>query len=151
MAITLHIESVITAIAALSVSGVTVCDLGDIPESPAPRTTYLIPSPSEPSFVAEFEITRQSFGMSTAATDATYTLNYKYLYAPAGSERGLSKIYPGMVGKAVDIIEAILSLTGLNGSVTWKPKLGEFFIISDPAGISWHGCLITIEIQEFMQ
>ncbi len=151
MTITLHLETVITAIATLSVSGVTVCDLGDIPESPAPRTTYLIPSPSEPSFVTDFVVTRQSFGMSTAATDANYTLNYKYLYARVGSERGLSKIYPGMVGKAVDIIEAILSLTGISGSVTWKPALGDFFVIDDPAGNSWHGCMIAIDIHEFVQ
>jgi hypothetical protein len=56
-----------------------------------------------------------------------------------------------MVAKAVDIIEAILALTGLNGSVTWKPKLGDFVRITDPGGQSWHGCLIAIEIHEFVQ
>jgi hypothetical protein len=151
MTVTLHITDIITAISGISVSGLVVADLDEIPASADVRTSLLVPSPGEPSFVSNFALERVTTGMSLAGMDATYTLNYKFLYLPVGATRGLYDLYPGMVAMAADIIEAIANLTTLNGAVTWKPLLGEFVVITDPTGTDWDGCLITIEVLDFIQ
>ena len=151
MTITLHLTDVITAIAGISVTGLTVCDLDEIPESADGNLSLMFPSPGEPSFMTNFAIERVTFGMSLAGMDASYTLNYKFLYQVAGAGRGLFEFYPGMVEMAANIIEALSGTVTLNGAVTWTPRIGDFVLITDPSGVTWDGCLISIDILDFIQ
>ena len=42
-----------------------------------------------------------------AAKNATYRINYKLLYKPVGTGRGIKDVYPGLAALAVDVVEAI--------------------------------------------
>ncbi len=151
MTVTIHTEDVITAISNLSITGVTVCDLNEIPDGADERRSYLIPSPGEPPFVSEFEIERVTFGHSLAGQNATYRLNYKLLYKPVGTGRGLKDVIPGLTTMAVNVVEAIQSAVTLNGAVTWKARLDNMVIITDPSGTPWDGWNISIEVLDFIQ
>lgn len=152
MTVTIHTEDVIAAIAGLSITGLTICELSEIPDAPDPRKCYLIPSPAEPAFLTNPVIDRRTFGsMGNAAQDMTYTLNYKLLYKPVGTGRGIREVIPGAFAMAITIVETIQQLTLLDGAVTWKATPGEAVLITDPSGNQWDGWTITVEVLDFIQ
>lgn len=151
MTATLHITNVITAIDGLTISGLTICDLNEIPETVDERAAFLIPSPVEPSPITNFTYERVSFGMDTALGDATYTLNYKLFYAKAGMERGLFAVYPGLVALAMDVVEKILEQSALSGAADWTPRIAEIGLYADAAGSLWWGALISVDVRDFAQ
>lgn len=151
MTATLHITDVITAIHGLVIPDLTICDLNDIPNEVDQRARYLIPSPVEPSPITDFTYERVSFGMDTALGDATYTLNYKLFYAPAGIERGLFDIYPGLLALAMDVVEKILQQSAINGAADWTPRLAEVGTYPDAVGKPWWGALIAVDVRDFAQ
>ena len=149
MTVTLHLESAITAVSGLSVTGLTICDLDDIPNAADVRLSYLMP---DQGLVTDFALERVTMGsMHLVGMDATYTLNYRLLYKPVGSERGLANIAPGLAALAVDVIEAILNASALTGLVKWTPSLADFGIYSDPSENGWYGCRVLIECLDFVQ
>ncbi len=151
MTVTLHVRDVLTDLATIAVTGLTVCDIDEIPDAADERRSYFIPSPSAPSFVTDFSITHVTYGQSTAAQDARYTLNYKLLYKPVGEGRGIKDVTPGLMNMAADIVEAIQNKVTVNGAVTWKARLGEAVLVTDPIGTTWDGWAISVEVLDFIQ
>ena len=151
MTVTIHIADVITAISNLSITGVVICDLNEIPDGVDARQSYLIPSTSEPPYVNNASIERVTFGHSVAGQNMTYTLNYTLLYKPVGTGRGVKDVWPQSLALAVDVIEAIQNTTTLNGAVTWKAQLGSPVIVTDPSQTAWDGWTLSIEVLDFIQ
>jgi hypothetical protein len=147
----MHLDTIIADLGAISVANVTVCTLQTLPVSPDLSLSYLIPSPSDPAFMTGFRTDNVSFGQKTAQLDAYYRLNYKLLYAPIGSARGLNDILPGMMDVAITLFAAILELDALTGAVSWDASIGENVVVVDPAGVQWHAVGIGVDIHEFIQ
>jgi len=79
MAITSTISTVADSISNLSVSGVTIKDIDQIPESAAMLCPLLIPKPD--NFVTDLSVSFEPFGTNGSAKIKTnYTLNYVFRF-----------------------------------------------------------------------
>lgn len=143
--------TVAAGIAALSISGVTVKDIDEIPESIAPRDCpILFPSPDGWMGAANSE---PSDGPATFGTPTTRywvfarTYNYVYLHAEVGSGRGLKDHYSGMCSKADAIIEAIAEMDISDVDVQ-TINIGEFGVLADPATNGYFGFRVTVTLRE---
>jgi hypothetical protein len=149
MAITVHIQTAATAIAGLTVSGVTIKDITAIPTSAALLCPILIPSPQYVSNVVPTVHT--TGGYPAAKIDLNYTLNYIYLHCDAGSGMSQLEIINGLMTNFSAIIAAIVgnNILGLidiqfNGSQ-------EIGIITDPAGNEYWGVMFSLRVQDMVQ
>src|SRR3990170_2945459 len=137
---TLAISTICDSISVLSVSGLTIKDLNEIPEAVMARDCPVI-YPKPDGFITNFEMVRDSFGGgSTAKMTVTYDLTYRLLGAPLGSGRGLFDSYSLMVEKVyayIDAVQAIDTMTGLE-DIT-PADTTAFGPVSDPAGGMFHG------------
>lgn len=147
----LALTTVTNSIAALSVSGVTILDIDQIPpDASAIRAPVMFPEPL--NFVSNFRMTRDSFGGgSSAKMTVRYTLTYTFCHHQAGMDRAPFSQYAAMVDKAADILDAILAIDVFSGCVDIVPQaIPEFGPVPDPAGNMYNGCRIQLDIQEFV-
>ena len=146
------IASVATAIAGLSVSGVSLKDISAIPEQVDQRQCpILFPDPA--GFVTGLSISRETLGLdSVAGKNVNYTLNYIYLHCEVGTVRYLTDAIDTMVDKTVLVLNAIADNSTVNGAVDLVPNMaGEFGQIEGPSGNTFFGCKILIAVQEFYE
>jgi len=150
MTVSSAFQTITNSIAALSVSGVTIKDIDEIPQSGRLITPVLFPRPNE--FVTEFEPTFQSFGSNgTAKIDLGYNLHYVYLHAEAGTGIGAFDAYNGMITKLSAILVALLSNDALTGLVDQKPIIEGMGVIEDPSGVEYWGIMFALRVLEFAQ
>ena len=109
----LAFATVADSIAALSVSGVTLKDVDNIPEDATGLGPLIIPAPN---YLTNFSMTRQSYGGgSSAEMDVSYTLNYRLLFAPVGAGRGFIGVVDVMVDKLALFLDAVLAIDTIDG------------------------------------
>lgn len=151
MTVASALSTITNSIAALVITGVTIKDIDEIPQSASMLTPLLIPQPND--FVTDFAVTFQSFGSNgTAKMDMDYSLNYVYLHAEAGSGIGTFDVYSGLITKLSAIIVAILSNDAITGLVDMQlGGIGNIGIIEDPSGNQYWGVLFSFRIKEFAQ
>lgn len=150
MTITSAFATIANSIAALSISGVTIKDIDEIPQSARLLTPLLIPQPND--YVTNFEAEFQSFGSNgTPKIDLNYSLNYLYLHCEAGSGLSTFDVYGGLMTKLSAILVAILSNDAITGLVDMKPQIGQIGIITDPSGIEYWGITFSLRILEYAQ
>ncbi len=150
MTVTSAFSTIANSIAALSVSGVTIKDIDEIPQSAALLCPVLIPQPND--FVTDFEASFQSLGSNgTAKIDLTYTLNYVYLHCEAGSGISAFDIYSGLITNLSAILVAVLSNDAITGLVDMKPRIGSIGVIEDPSGNRYWGVMLSLSILEYAQ
>lgn len=151
MTINSQLDTVATSIAGLSISGVNIRDIDNIPDSASMLTPLLIPQPND--FVTNMAATRESFGGGgTAKLNLTYTLNYVYLHAEAGSGVNTFAVYAGLIDNLILILETILANDNINGAVDMElATVGNIGIINDPADNEYWGVLFSLNITEFVQ
>ena len=147
---TLAISTICDSISSLSVSGLTIKDLNEIPEAVTGRDCPVI-YPKPDGFVTNFEMVRDSFGGgSTAKMTVTYDLTYRLLGAPLASGRGLFDSYSLMVEKVYAFIDAVLAIDTMAGLVDITPAdTTAFGPVSDPAGGMFHGADVILHVMEF--
>ena len=146
----LALATVTNSIAALSVTGLTIKDLDEIPAKADPRQATLL---ALPAFVTAFEMVRDSFGGgSEAKMSASYTLNYRLLYAPAGQGRaGTLENYDNMVALVTAFLDAAMAIDELTGAVDIVPAgITNMGLVNDPADNQWIGCDIALRVLEFV-
>ena len=148
---TLAISTICDSISSLSVSGLTIKDLNEIPEAITGRDCPVI-YPKPDGFVTNFEMVRNSFGGgSTAKMTVTYDLTYRLLGAPLASGRGLFDSYSMMVEKVYAFIDAILMIDTMDGLIDIVPADATAFgPVSDPAGGMFHGAGVILYVMEFV-
>ncbi len=144
-----RIATVASSIAALTISGVTLMDLDEVPDALDPRgCPILAPSVADPQFLTEWELPVCLTLMGNM--QVAYTLNYKLYQAPVGSDRSLLKLYPAMVATADRVAAALLALTALGGckhiSLAAMPQFGP---VSDASGNMFHGAVIALRVTDF--
>lgn len=151
MTIAFNPKAVADAIDDLTISGVTIKTVSNIPQSGQLVTPILFPQPS--NFITDIMVETQSLGLgATAAIDFSYTLHYVFLFAELGS--GLSQLdpYSPLIQKLELIWETITANDVLGGAVDIKLNgvegLGE---VEDPSGNSYWGALFSLRVLEFAQ
>lgn len=150
--VSLNSPAIAAAIAALSVSGVTIKDLSGIPQQVQPRECpILYPSPSGWNQGGSAELSQKgpaTFGTPTTRYwefDRTY--NYTYLHAPVGSGRGLYEHYTAMTTNE-DAIMSILTTLDIATVDVNGVKISAFGTVQDPAGSSFYGYTVSITMRE---
>jgi hypothetical protein len=146
---TLAITTVFTSIASLTVAGVTIKDLGDIPPSGERITPILFPDAEHP--LSNYTDERMSYGGgSSALMDVDYDLNYIFLYSKIGGGRTGLDYLEGWMGKVQLIIDAVIGIDTINGAVDIRvSNVGDAITMTDPAGNNYLGCFFTFHVKEF--
>lgn len=151
----LNIREIATQLANLTVTGVTICDMGSIPSSDQiTRSPQMFPEPI--NFLSDLSINRDSFGDPSAARKtATYTLTYTFVYSEAGLGRDLNDKYPGMVALAADILDAIIGFDDMNQLIDPVVEIvpsipGAFGVVYEPGGKACLGAIIQLRVTEFI-
>ena len=151
MTITVAFSTVSDSIAGLTITGVTVKDIDQIPDNADLLGPILFPQPND--FITELSVERMSFGGGgTAKMDMTYTLNYVYLHCAAGGNIGAFGAYSGIITNLAVIVTAILTNDNISGPVDFEmqtvPSIG---VIDDPAGNQFWGALLSFKVTEHTQ
>jgi hypothetical protein len=146
----LAIVTVCDSIAALSVTGLNILDVDQIPPDVTRLYPVLFPEPLE--FVTDFAMERDSFGGgSTAKMTVTYNLHYTFCFTPIGAGRTGLDLYDEMLTLAAAILDAVLAIDTFTGGVDMVPLAPvEFGPVPDPAGNQYLGCRFTFQVQEFV-
>jgi len=148
MSISLLLESVTNAIAAISITGVTVKDADEVAASWKSLPNVLYPNPE--GFITDFSITYQAnLRGATAPLDVAYTLNYRFLGVEIGDLSQMAKQYGDMIGKVADIIAAMISTdTPYSGIVEMEVRSVSIGARADPVGNIYHGADIALGVTE---
>ena len=151
MTITSAIATVADSIAGLSISGVTIKDIDQIPDSAAFLCPLLIPQPA--NFVTDLSVSFETFGSNGGAKiNTNYTLNYVFLFCEVGSGLGSFAAFAGLVAKLSTILVAINSSDAITGAVDVKiNSIGNIGVITDPAGNEFWGLEFSLRVLEFSQ
>jgi hypothetical protein len=146
----LQVVTVATSISDLSVSGVTIKDLDEIPNEVYTRDCPIVlPSPD---FITNMRLRRESQGSgSVALWQIKYNLTYRLFYGEVGTGRILGDNYSGLVAKAMLFVDAVIANSELTGSIDSTLFDISFpGVVTDPADNNYFGCEIIFEILEFI-
>lgn len=147
---TLSVVTIADSISKLSVTGVTIKDINEIPDSVINGDCpMVIPKPD--GFVSDFELERMAMSSGTANVwNVSYTLTYRFLHSEIGLGLGILDAYPGMVDKVCDFVDKMLVSDTVTGAVDLEvADISAFGPVSDPSGKMFHGCDISFRILEF--
>lgn len=147
----LAFATITDSIAGITVEGVTIKDIDEIPESVAVRDCPIM-YPEPDGFISGFKYTRDSTGSgSTALATVNYNMTYAFLYTSVGSGRGLFDVYDDMLTKVGLIIDAIIISDGITGVVDLTiGDVSQFGAVPDPAGNMFIGTRLVFNIMEFV-
>lgn len=139
------------SIASISVSGVTIKDIDEIPESVSARDCPIM-YPEPDGFISGLTYTRDSTGPGLVAqATVTYNMTYAFLYKPVGIGRGLFVVYNDMMTKFGLIVDAIIISDVLNHVMDLTiGDVIQFGAVPDPAGNMFIGTRLVLKISEFV-
>lgn len=143
-------DTITNSIAALTVTGVTIRDIDEIPENVDVRQCpTLYPEPV--NFISSLEVTPMSFGTAGSGHfDVEYDMAYTFLYKPVGASRTLLSLYPTMLTLAMDIVDKIIVSDTITGLVDLTfAGFSDFGVALDPAGNSFIGTGMIFHVKEF--
>ncbi len=151
MTITSTIATVADSISNLSISGVTIKDIDQIPDSARMLTPLIIPR--LPRFITDISVTFDTFGSNgTPKISTNYTLNYMFIYCEVGSGLGSFGIFGGLISKLSTILDTINSNDAISGAVDTKLSgIGDIGVITDPAGNEFWGLEFSLRVLEYTQ
>lgn len=140
----LQIAAVANSIAGLSVTGVTLFDIDEVPMEGDVNKSYIIPAPD---WLTDFSMERANFGGQLR--DVRYVLTYRLLFAPVGTDITFAGVIDAMVDKAALFLNAIMAVSTLTGLEDIIPvSVTSFGVVSDPSDNLFWGCDIAVEILE---
>jgi hypothetical protein len=146
MSTSITLDTVTNAIAALSITGVTIKDTDELPSALGLETAVLMPKPD--NFLTDLRITPAE--LSKQNLDVRYTLHYQYFHCKIAGQ--LFANYAPMLDNLVLIIKAFSSDATLSGAMdNGECRIGVIGPIMDAAGNSYHGCELTIDILQFLE
>lgn len=145
----LALSTITDSISKLSVTGLTIYDIDEIPEAAERDVPCMYPEGID--FITNMTTSTAAFGLGAGSRwDIEYDLNYTLLYAPAGSGRGYEQFAPMMV-LAFKVVDAILAIATISGAVTLRFNgMSGSPIVSDPAGNSFWGVRLSFHVLEFV-
>jgi hypothetical protein len=143
----IQIAAVANSIQALTVTGLTIYDVDNIPAAVDVRqTAALIPLPD---YITDVEIVRDSFDVKMTLT---YTLHYRLFYKLAGAGRaGVIEYYDGMVDMIAAIWDAFLAIVTYTGGIDLMPvSVSGIGVVMDAAQNEFLGCDMAFQGKEFV-
>ena len=151
MTITVGFTTVADSISKISVSGITMKDIDQVPDSAQMLCPIMFPQPD--NFITNINVERVTVGSGgTAKMDMTYTLNYVFLQAEMGAGISAFSMYSNIVSNLAAILVKIFASDNITGAVDLTlNSIGEIGTISDPSGNQYWGVLLSFNILEFVQ
>lgn len=148
MTVALNLANISNAIAAISISGVTVKDKDEVIGNWTPLPNVLYPKPD--GWITGFKIDYATVMQGASAKmDISYTLNYRFLGVQAGNLSIFPAAYSSLVDKLILIINAFIALDApYAGSVELKIGGVEIGPRQDPAGNNFFGADIALNVME---
>ena len=145
----LAISTVTNSIAALSVTGLTIKDLDEIPYTVNQRDCPII-YPEPINFLTDFDVVMASTGTAGSGYfDVSYTLTYTFCYQAVGADRGSLTKFSNMVQLLEDWWDKILISDHLTGAVEVTPVgIMNLGVVLDPAGYSFIGATVQLRVLE---
>jgi len=145
----LALTTITDSIAGLTVTGLLIKDIDEVPNIWDGRAPVIFPEPMD--FLTNFEAVPATNGTGTTrAWDVTYTMRYTLLYCNGTDGRGLENM-KSAIDLALDFMDAVIGLTTISGCVTIKPgTISTPGMVPDPSGKLFYGCHITVNILEFV-
>lgn len=143
---TIGLTTIADSISKISVSGLTIKDIDQIPQMINPvDCPILMPDPD--TYVG-FAIEPDT--MNKSKWTIKYKLNYILVHSLAGSGRtNVLENFSAMIAKATAIIDAVVALTSLTGAVDWDATVGDPFIL-DWNNTQFNACRMVINAVEFV-
>ncbi len=151
MTIAVSFSTVADSISNIAISGVTVKDINQIPDSASMLCPLLMPQPN--GFVSEITPTFETFGSNgTPKINLSYTLNYVLLHSEVGSGISAFDGYSDLMAKLELIFEAIFSNDAITGAVDLKlQSVSNVGVVTDPAGLDYWGVQLSFRVLEYVQ
>ncbi len=149
MTATVDFSTVTNSIAALTITGVTIKDVDEIPESLVMSPSVLFPDTN--GFITGIRVERDE--MTGQWNHLYYTLHYRYIYCSAsGGLGGLFASYSGLITKLAAVLLAFASDATLTGAIDNEaPEVSELGIVEDPAGDRYFGFVISLNIKQLLE
>jgi len=147
----LGIATILDSIKALSVSGVTIREMTEVPEKITTRDCpVLFPKPT--GFITDLKVTPVAFGdPGTRPYNVEYNLHYLYAHAQVGTDRKLALSIDAALVKIFLILDAIIAADNLSGTVEFQAaNFDAFGPIIDPSGQAFVGCELTFHVMQFV-
>ena len=145
------LATVTNSIAALTVTGLTIKDIDEIPTETGVRSPMLIPGYP---LVTDMELVRDSYGGgSMAKMTISYTLNYLLCYTPIGAGRAnVLEYYDNMVSLTTALLDAVIAIDTFSGGIDIQPlpitSIG--ITVTDPSGTEYLGANVAFRVMEFI-
>lgn len=147
----LGIATILDSIKALTVSGVTMKEMTEVPEKLNTRDCpCMFPKPT--GFITDLTVTPVAFGSAgTRPYNVEYNLHYLYAHAQVGTERRLATVIDAALVKIYLILDAVIAADNLSGTVEFQAaNFDAFGPIVDPSGQTFVGCELTFHVMEFV-
>lgn len=147
----LNAAGITSAIAALSVSGVTMVDVSSVKDRYESRDCPLF-FPMPGAYIGGGSGTadndEHTFGASGAGMWTSHRVfSYVFLYKAVGTDRTTSEVYSAAITKAEAIWTALftLNVSGADVQTVTHEPLG---VVNDPADKKFIGCIFRITMRE---
>ena len=151
---TLATVAITNAIDDISISGVSIKNLSNIPEAVTPNDCpILFPDPR--SFISGVSVEWDSYGTDALANKhITYNLTYTFCFEPIGAGRGMLDIFDPWMDAVLAIMDgfiaASLTFNSVGGVEVNLQEVTPFGVIQDLAGNQFHGCQFVLQVIEFI-
>ncbi len=148
MSYNVNFDSVAQSISGLSISGVQILDINEIPVNASLVCPVLFPKPD--GYITNFSVTSDSMGTGTGKkVTLDYTLNYIFAQAAIGTNLSFG-FYNTMVSNVAAIISKLIESDTITGCIDLQVEtIPEFGPVNDPAGNMYHGCALALKIKQF--
>ncbi len=147
---TLSFTIISDTIAGLSVAGVDIKDIDEVPTS-GDRVPIIIPLPD---FITNFSMERDSFGGAAAKMTVNYTLNYRLLFIRAGAGRSnIIEALNGLttkIGLFLDEILAVGVVVGVEDLTPSSNAVTNMGLVNAPDDEEYYGCDFHLDCMEFV-
>lgn len=142
--------TVATAVAGLSVTGVTVKDLTAVPEEVFDRDCPIV-YPNPANYISMDGVSRETLGGDSGALkEVRYTLHYTFLHHEAGAERGQKDAAQDSVSKLYAFLSAVIANSDTLAVINIVPDHGPLQVVQDPSGKDFHGCEVSLTVTEWL-
>jgi len=149
MSITVDVEAVMAAIAALTIPDVTIRGESGVADSMLMSAHTFAPRPEK--FITGVQLKHAE--MTEYNNNFYYTLHYRYYHcALEGGLGGLAAMWPGLIKNVASILVAFSSHLSLGGTIDQDlPTVETLGPVMDPAGNQYLGAEISILVLQFLE
>ena len=139
-----------TAIKGLTISGIPIRDLSELPTSAMLQTPVIIPRPD--GYISNLAVTRDSYGTGgSEKLTLTYDLTYRLLYAPIGMNLDFGT-YDNLISAIATALVVFETNDVLSGAVDIVVNtVASVGPVSDPSGNVYHGCDFVLSVTQLCE